>query len=176
VHIKIAKAGKEKYPRKFQALHAAIAKYGIEQFTFEIIHEVETERESFDLEVAEIAALRKIKAPSYNLSEGGEGNSGWHHTKEAKQKMSKAGKGKTHSEEHRKAQSEAVKGSKSFMFGTHLTISRREKVSKLTEKEVKEIKLLLIQGIRNMVIAKSYHVSDATISMIKHGKIWSDII
>jgi hypothetical protein len=38
------------------------------------------------------------------------------------------------------------------------------------------IKLLLIQGIRNMVIAKSYHVSDATISMIKHGKIWSDII
>jgi group I intron endonuclease len=176
IHIKIAKGGKEKYPRKFQAIHAAIAKYGIENFTLEIMHEVQTEQESFDLEVIEIASIRKASLPCYNLSDGGEGNSGWHHTKETRQKMSKAGKGKKHSEEHRKAQSEAVKGKKSFMFGTHLSTQWKESIGKLTATQVLEIKNLIANGIRARKIASIYKVSEANISMIKHGKIWSDII
>ena len=176
IHIKIAKGGKEKYPRKFYVIHAAIAKYGVENFTFEILHEFTTEQESINVEQEKIIFILNNKIPTYNVNQGDTRLSGWHQTDEARAKMSKIRKGKKHSEEHRKALSEAQKGAKSFMFGTHLPISWKEKKGKLTEKDVKEIKKLISEKVKSRLIAEKYNISEATISMIKHHKIWTDVI
>lgn len=175
IHLKIAKGGKEKYSRKFQAIHAAIAKYGVESFTFEIFREVETEQEAFTLERNAILDLKQNRLPSYNLSEGGEGNSGWKHTDEAREKMSKSRKGKTFSSEHKQALSDAQSGELHSQYGKHQTIAWKEKKSTLTAEQVREIKNLLVEGVRQRKLAKSYHVSEALISLIKHGKIWTDV-
>lgn len=174
-HLKIAKGGKEKYPRKFHAIHAAIVKYGIENFTLEILFELETEKESFLIEQKFILELNENKIPTYNLSMGGEGNFGWHHTPEAKAKMSLTRKNKKFSEEHKKALSAAQSGSLHSQFGKHQTTKWKEAKSKLTLEQVREIKSLLKKKIKQSYIAKSYNVSEALISLIKHNKIWPEI-
>jgi len=175
-HIKIAKGGKEKYPRKFFPINAAIAKYGVENFSFEIIIELQTEDEAYQEEEKLIVLNKQNNIPSYNIANGGRSNSGWAHTDETKLRMSKASKGKIHSIEHRRAQSEAVGGDKSFMFGTHLPIFWKERIGKLTAEQVKEIKKSLLEGESGRSISKRYCVSEATISMIKRNKIWTEII
>lgn len=176
VHIKIAKGGKEKYPRKFHAIHAAIVKYGLENFTFEILHETLTEQDAFNLESKEIMLLKTNNLPTYNLSNGGEGNSGWKHTKESRKKMSLARKGKSFSNEHKKALSEAQSGSNHSQFGKHQSIKWREGKSKITSAEVEEIKYLIKSKLKSRDIAKFYNVSESLISQIKHNKIWKDVI
>ncbi len=47
--------------------------------------------------------------------------------------------------------------------------------SKLTEKQVIEIKKQLKQGIRNKIIAKQFNVDPSLISHIKRGFVWSHI-
>lgn len=47
--------------------------------------------------------------------------------------------------------------------------------SKLTEKQVVEIKKRIKDNESNMIIAKDYHVSRTLISHIKNGKLWSHI-
>lgn len=175
IHLKIVKGGKEKYPRKYHAIHAAITKYGIENFTFEILHEINTETKAFDLEMKEISFIDLDKR--YNLSNGGEGNSGWKHTEKSKKKMSKARKGKKFTTEHRAALSAAQLGELHSQYGKHQSITWKENKSKLTASQVKEIKKMLIEKQQSSrKISKMFNVSEATISMIKSGKIWSDII
>jgi group I intron endonuclease len=175
IHIKIAKGGKEKYPRKFHAIHAAIVKYGIENFTFEILHEVLTEQEAFALEIQEIKLWKLNNFPCYNLSGGGEGNSGWKHTDETRKKMSISRKGKRFSNEHKQALSQAQSGSNHSQFGKHQTTKWKEGKSKLTAQQVQEIKQLLLMRVKQKIIAAQYDVSVPTISLIKSGKIWSEI-
>lgn len=175
IHLKIAKGGKEKYPRKFQAIHAAIVKYGIYNFYFEIIKELETESESFDFEMKTILELKENKIPNYNLSDGGEGNSGWHHTDEAKKKMSIARRGKKFTTEHKLALSMAQSGELHSQYGKHQSIEWKENKGKLTAIEIAIIKKLLQEGIAGRKLAKLYNVSEATISLIKHHKIWPEV-
>lgn len=175
IHLKIVKGGKEKYPRKFHAIHAAIAKYGVENFSFEILHEINTEVESFDLEMKEISFIDLDQR--YNLSNGGEGNSGWKHTEKSKKKMSKSRKGKKFTLEHRTALSAAQFGELHSQYGKHQSISWKERKSKLTFFQVKEIKKMLFEHqTSGKEISRMFNVSEATISMIKSGKIWSDVI
>lgn len=174
IHIKIAKGGKEKYPRKYQAIHAAIKKYGKINFILELLYEVNSEKESFDLE-REIITFNKVnKIPSYNLSDGGEGNSGWKHSVVSKQKMSDVRRGKSHSEDHCKSLSEAQKGEKSFMYGTHLPIKWKESIGKLTYNDVNKIRKLISEKVKYKEISKNFNISQSTISMIKHNKIWNN--
>lgn len=72
-----------KYP-----LHFSMQKHGIEKFIFKIIHSCETELQSFELEKSEIAAAKKRGEKLYNLTEGGEGMSGFHHVAETREKIS----------------------------------------------------------------------------------------
>ena len=175
IHLKIAKGGKEKYSRKFHAIHAAITKYGIENFSFEILYKTLTESESFELEAKTISHLKENNLPTYNLSNGGEGNSGWHHTPESRLKMSKARKGKKFSLEHCKALSEAQSGEKHSQFGTHQTTKWKEAKAKLTALQVREIKQLLLLKTPYKKIAEIYKISISLISQIKRNKIWKEI-
>lgn len=111
-------------------LKQAFKKYGKENFKCELIAEANTEEELNNLEAYWIETLDSRNSKiGYNIVEGGLGTSGYHHSEEAKQKMSKAksgrllteewkskiakaGKCRTHSPETRQKISNSNKGKK----------------------------------------------------------------
>jgi group I intron endonuclease len=127
-----ARAEMHKYEanRRFTtAFHAAIRKYGIDAFHLEYLATGLSEAEAF-VEEAQQIVDRNSKAPNgYNLTDGGEGASGWRASPETKQRMSEAHKGlkqtpestektrqgllgKPKSEQHKKNLAEANRGKK----------------------------------------------------------------
>lgn len=98
------------------AINAARAKYGIDAFDFEILKECDDK----ELDYWEKYYIKELntKAPyGYNLTDGGEGMTGYTHSEETIKKISEIQKGKNnsfygkhHSEEQKKKISEANKG------------------------------------------------------------------
>ncbi len=80
--------------------HKALNKYGYDNFTFEIIAQTDNDD---SLNFLEKLYIRKYKSSQhefgYNLTGGGEGTLGFHHTEETRQKMSKSRKGAKRSDE-----------------------------------------------------------------------------
>lgn len=73
-HKKVALGGKKKYPTDFFAIHAALSKYGIDNFKFEIIDELYSEKEAYYAETRWILLLcSNLKKLGYNCNLGGEG-------------------------------------------------------------------------------------------------------
>lgn len=73
-HKKVAHGGKEKYPTEFFAIHAALSKYGADNFRFEIIDELDNEQEAYRAETCWILLLcSNLKDFGYNCNLGGEG-------------------------------------------------------------------------------------------------------
>ena len=88
-------------------IHQAIRKYGLENFESIILHCCQGQEQVVldELNSLEIHYIRKFDsfANGYNMTEGSRGSLGLRHTKEARQKMSKARSGRTLSEKHRAA-------------------------------------------------------------------------
>lgn len=94
-----------------QAIHAAIRKYGVENFTIEIIEEHPDDKYVFEvLEPKYIQEYKTYGNDGYNMTLGGDGWLGMKHSQETKDKISKAHKGRKHTDEARKNMSEAHKG------------------------------------------------------------------
>jgi group I intron endonuclease len=92
-------------------LYRAMRKYGLENFTFSIIDEHEDERYALDiLEPKWITYYKDLGKRLYNLTDGGDGLSGYNHTNETKEKISRANSGRAPSPEVRKRISEKLKG------------------------------------------------------------------
>jgi group I intron endonuclease len=88
---------------------------------------------------------------------------GMHHSEESKRKNREAHLGKKASEETKKKQSQALKG-------------RRSPTAKLTEKEVLEIKILLLNKKSNKLeIAELYGVSTSAIYDIGQERTWKNV-
>ena len=108
------------------ALFNAIAKYGKENFTWEILHHEVLPGLLDSLEIDEIRNHNTLSPNGYNLTKGGEGCRASEETRrkqseaakgrkmspEARRKMSEANKGRKHSLETRRKMSEAGKGKK----------------------------------------------------------------
>lgn len=92
-----------------QAIHAAIRKYGDEAFAVELLGEFETEREAFDAEKKFIAQLR-TNVDGYNLTDGGEGCSGYKHTAESLKKMGDTHRGIPNTDEQKRKIAETLRG------------------------------------------------------------------
>lgn len=110
-------------------LGAAIAKYGWENFTVEVI-EVCPVKQLNEREKFWIAALNSKAPNGYNLTDGGDGLVGC--TQETRDKMSLAKKGKKrkpHSSETRAKMSAKAKGRPSSNKGKHLSEETRAKLS-----------------------------------------------
>jgi len=93
----------------------AIRKYGPDSFLVEVIESCSTEE---DLNLREIFWIKEFSSfgdNGYNLTEGGQGCSGYHHTKDMKLHLSEIHKGRKFSDEHLKnlglAQKERMKRS-----------------------------------------------------------------
>ena len=73
-HKKVALGGREKYSNEFFAIHAALAKYGVDNFQFDILEEFETEVEAYLAEMTAISLFHSNdKNYGYNCNAGGEG-------------------------------------------------------------------------------------------------------
>lgn len=104
----------------------AIDKYGWNNITHEVLLKDVSESEA---KYAEKYLIRwyKMHNISYNLTDGGDGWLGYHHTEEAKAKMRKAKLGTKASEEAKRKQSESLKG-RPGRKGWHHTEESRKKM------------------------------------------------
>lgn len=96
--------------RNVGAIDKAIKKYGIDNFKVEVIEECHDLDELNEREKYWIETLNCKSPNGYNLTDGGEGVAGYHHTSETKIKMSLARKGHKKSPEMRAKLSATLKG------------------------------------------------------------------
>lgn len=83
-HAAIAKQGKSR-----MYIAKAIAKYGPEQFEWTVLLESENNEELCKVERVMIAMLKTKVPKGYNLTDGGEGSVGFHHSEAALAKLRK---------------------------------------------------------------------------------------
>jgi len=169
-----------------------VAKYGYE---VQILAHWDTEAEALDHEVLLISCMKDMGIELCNLTDGGEGATGYKHTNEHKTKLkgnsygaSSWGltfKGKKHSEESRAQMSYVRIGNKN-KAGTTLSEESKTKISAsnlgkpklkkrvLTAGQVLEIRPRI--GYRNIAqLAREYGVSESTIRRIRDGERYGDI-
>ena len=140
----------DSYMGSGKILKQAYNKYGIENFKKEILVFNVSKKEHIDLlERTFIASERERVGVEncYNITAGGEGVLGYHHSEASKKKMSEANKGqiawnkgiktgkpawnkgKPMSEEQKKKQSEAMKGHTGYWQRKHRSEETKKKIS-----------------------------------------------
>jgi group I intron endonuclease len=82
-----------RYGHGSKLVFAAIKKYGIENFDFTVVCKG-TEEYAKEMEVRAIRMLNTMAHSGYNLTEGGEGSTGWKASEETRKKMREAHLGK----------------------------------------------------------------------------------
>jgi len=126
------------------------AKYGLDNWTVEILGEVDNQEDAWELEQRFIMDYNTLWPNGYNLSKGGSGHNGCkfsdetrkkisealkgennplygkHHSDETRQKLSESHKGKHHSDETRQKMSE---NNAKYWLGKHFSDEYRQKLS-----------------------------------------------
>lgn len=105
-----------------------VAKCGKQNVSVRII-ECSSEQMALDLEIRLIKALRHRGANICNLTDGGEGISGYRHTDEAKAVMSTVRKGRKHKDSTKQKMSEKRVGEKNAFFGKAHTEESKAKIA-----------------------------------------------
>lgn len=103
---------------------------------------------SFKFEVFLIAYLKQRGVQLCNISEGGEGASGNHHTPESRKKLSDKAKGRTHSAEAIKNMSEARLGT-TLPLETCVKISKSKTGATLTEETKRKLSQIVQERYNN---------------------------
>ena len=138
-------------------LTEAIQKYGEQNFSIELVEEVESSERAYELEIFYIQKYNTKVPNGYNLTDGGDGIFGWEASEEYRQECSERVKllhkekkvgmyGKKHTEETKKKMSASSKGNKNCLGRTLSEESKqkiREKhlgkfVSEETKKKISE--------------------------------------
>lgn len=111
-----------------KVIDAARAKYGIDNFDFEILKECE-DKELNQWETYYIKELNTKVPYGYNLTDGGDGTLGFSLSEETRKKLSEAHKGKKLSQETKNKMSISKKGEKNNFYGKRHTEESIEKMS-----------------------------------------------
>ena len=104
-------------------LTEAIQKYGCQNFSIDLIEEVESAERAYELEQYYIREYNTKVPNGYNLTDGGDGIFGWEATEEYRKECSERAKklhkekkvgmyGKKHSDETKKKMSDSLKGNR----------------------------------------------------------------
>ena len=165
-HLHLLRIGKHSNPH----LQAAFTKYGEENFIFEIIYDnIKSAEELNQLEIQFISETSKSEI--YNILEGGyTGSRGIAKSEITKEKISRANKGRKHSEEAKKLMSENRKNCNGIILN-----GDKHGRAKLTEEQVCKIKFALIGTMSQESIAKIYNVTRPTITLIATNKNWKHV-
>lgn len=178
-HFRAAEAGRTK-----TAVRKALAKYGSASVT---ITYLDCEGCPFDQESRIIADLKRQGVTLYNMTDGGEGTSGYQHGKETRRSMSRSAK-QSWTPERRKAASQTLtspevrarlSASQRAAWSDHrrkeMAEHIRKRAAKLTEANVTDIARRLSEGQSCASIGRLYSVTPEAISAIKHGKNWGHV-
>ncbi len=176
-----------------------IKKVGAENVKIQLLHKDIAEEAAFQFEIFYIGFYGRRdlgKGTLCNLTNGGEGNSGMvgkvspmkgkHHSKETRQKISRANKGKqntkgkVHSKETKQKMQEAWKHRKARgdvpWKGSRRSDATRKKMAKSHEifsnEVVRKIRRLSKRGISQQQIANIFNVNQSTISHIVNYKVY----
>jgi|SRR5208282_1073649 len=158
-----------KYP-----IHRAIKKYGKNNFVFSILQIFDDEMIALEAEKYWIQYYASNnKNFGYNITEGGEGISGYHHSPESREKMRVSQTGKIRSPQHRV-------NIGLCRLGTRHTTTTIKKLSgengsrtKLTNELIKEIRALYATGnYSHRTLAKMFNISKTQITNILSNKQW----
>lgn len=171
-----------------------VAKHGLK---IEFVAKNLTEELAFLVEAETINLYKRLDVKLCNMTEGGEGASGYKHTEEHKSKMlgNQYGKlvkvngfkGKTHSDEQKAIWKETRKGVTSPRKGVVLSDETRSKISAsrtgivvqkrrvLTDDQVREIRVLLPQH-SIAALARKYGVGESTIRRLRDGERYGEVI
>lgn len=164
-HKLVAKYGKEKYKNSYSYFQKAINKYGIDNFSYDVIEQFDVEQEALEAEKFWIQYFRSWEhTMGYNITMGGDGVSGFKHSKETKEHLS-----------------EIMIGRKRTLQSIELMVSQTKgelsSNSKITEIQAKEIIEKWATG--NYTCKKlgiEYNLSPQQIHKIATGKRWKHLI
>lgn len=169
-HKRVARSGPDRYPREFELIHRAMRKYGVENFTFELIDEAETKEEIWAKEIYWIAFYASFvcKELGYNLTSGGRGSSNAKKSKETIAKHQKSApnftfKGRRHTEEAKALMSKNRKGKQN--------LGETCANAKLKDQDIIAIRAT-DSTITQSQLANQYGVHVATIQRILYGTTW----
>lgn len=115
----------------------AISKYGWDNFDHEIVAENLLENEAKEMEKKLIFELNTfVKSNNgYNLTLGGDGTVGIEVSEETRRKISKASKGRKHSEETKELLREINSGENGYWYGKKQTDEAKKKISEANSGE-----------------------------------------
>lgn len=127
---------KQKYANSYLCFDRE--KYGIKNFTVEILAEVETREEAWKLEQKYIKELNTLYPSGYNMCGGGKTNTGWYVTDEARKNISEAHKGLKQSEEQIEKRTAKIRG-RHHTDEAKKKISEARKGKKMPEEAVRKM-------------------------------------
>jgi group I intron endonuclease len=179
--------------RNPRPLYAAIRKYGADSVKFETLAECDDPSLLYEIEQRMIAQLKTRAPHGYNLADGGPGAVGMRH-KEA----TKAVLAVTIAQRHREGRYRTVRmlngvvAMRAQLERPEIEQVRRERIAatmsaknigvgenngfaKLTESQVREIKLLSASGWSYAKIAARFDVSPSLVGFIKNGRRWGHV-
>lgn len=174
--------------KNFKYIHAAIAKYGVSAFSFQILEVCNTEDAAFAAEQKWIAKFGSMdRSKGYNLTEGG--NGGFRVSAETRAKMSEGRRGpkngmfgRHHTAEARAKMSTALMGS----YQPPRTQAHKDAISKarsgeasnmavLTVNQVREMRDLAKEGVSQRSLAAQFGVTVPTVSRVIRRLVWKHV-
>lgn len=160
-----------------QYIGHALAKYGIENFIFEVIATCQTLNDSNSTEIQLIARYNSCnKEIGYNISPGGSGVNLLVFTEKHRRKLSEAAKGRSFSEETREKISEANTGKiRSEEVRNKISEGMKKVNRKFSDEVEEEMMFLYMSGLTSHEVAKIYGCNFSTVVNIakRHGCVKS---
>jgi len=112
-----------------QLLNKAINKYGIDAFEIQVVASAKTIPDLKDLEKQLIVQYQTKVPNGYNLTDGGDGLTGYRHTEEQKKRNGDAKRGTIHSDETKQKMKDAHLGENNHFYGKSHSEKTKQRIS-----------------------------------------------